>query len=271
MQARYEPVDLAAVTAELASVFRSAVERAGLRLRGGLPAAARAGVRRPRHVGEGRPQPAQQRAEVHLRRRASGSACGAEDGQRGGHRRRHRHRRARRRRCRGCSSGSTGSRTPAPAPTRAAASAWPWSGNSSGCTAAPSPPTASPGEGTTFTVRLPFGSAHLPRRRSVAAARRRRDGLRHRRPVRAGGAALAARRPAASRGPAGYRRDVAPAAGAGAGRRPARVLVADDNADMREYLTRLLRRRATGRRGRRRAGRAGRGPRRACRTWSSAT
>lgn len=32
MQARYEPVDLAAVTAELASVFRSAVERAGLRL-----------------------------------------------------------------------------------------------------------------------------------------------------------------------------------------------------------------------------------------------
>ena len=29
-QARYEPVDLAAVTAELASVFRSAVERAGL-------------------------------------------------------------------------------------------------------------------------------------------------------------------------------------------------------------------------------------------------
>ncbi|MEV4417929.1 SpoIIE family protein phosphatase [Catellatospora sp. NPDC049609] len=32
MQARYEPVDLAAATAELASVFRSAVEKAGLRL-----------------------------------------------------------------------------------------------------------------------------------------------------------------------------------------------------------------------------------------------
>lgn len=32
MQARYEPVDLAAVTAELTSVFRSAIERAGLRL-----------------------------------------------------------------------------------------------------------------------------------------------------------------------------------------------------------------------------------------------
>ncbi len=32
MQARYEPVDLAQVTAELASVFRSAIDRAGLRL-----------------------------------------------------------------------------------------------------------------------------------------------------------------------------------------------------------------------------------------------
>ena len=30
MQASYEPTDLAQVTAELASVFRSAVERAGL-------------------------------------------------------------------------------------------------------------------------------------------------------------------------------------------------------------------------------------------------
>ncbi len=29
-QARYEPVDLPAVTAELASVFRSAIDRAGL-------------------------------------------------------------------------------------------------------------------------------------------------------------------------------------------------------------------------------------------------
>ena len=68
MQARYEPVDLAAVTAELASVFRSAVERAGLRFEVDCPPLDRTGVRRPRHVGEGRPQPASQRAEVHLRR-----------------------------------------------------------------------------------------------------------------------------------------------------------------------------------------------------------
>ena len=32
MQASYEPTDLSALTAELASVFRSAIERAGLRL-----------------------------------------------------------------------------------------------------------------------------------------------------------------------------------------------------------------------------------------------
>ncbi len=38
MRARYEPVDLAAVTAELAGVFRSAVERAGLELRVDCPA-----------------------------------------------------------------------------------------------------------------------------------------------------------------------------------------------------------------------------------------
>ena len=41
IEARFEPVDLAATTAELASVFRSAVERAGLRFDRRLPAAGR--------------------------------------------------------------------------------------------------------------------------------------------------------------------------------------------------------------------------------------
>ena len=72
---RYEPTDLAALTAELASIFRSAIERAGLRLDGRLPAAARAGVRRPRDVGEDRPQPALQRLQVHLRGRRSRRAA----------------------------------------------------------------------------------------------------------------------------------------------------------------------------------------------------
>ena len=65
------------VTAELASVFRSAIERAGLTVHGGLPAARRTGVPGPRHVGEGGPQPAVQRAEVHLRRLHHGRACAA--------------------------------------------------------------------------------------------------------------------------------------------------------------------------------------------------
>ena len=61
-------------------------------LRGRLPAAARAGLPRPRHVGEGGAEPAQQRAQVHLRRfhphrRARRGRPG------GGHDRRHRHRR----------------------------------------------------------------------------------------------------------------------------------------------------------------------------------
>ena len=67
-QARYEPVDLAAVTAELASVFRSAIDRAGLEFTVDCPADGRTGLYRPRHVGEGDPQPAVECAEVHLRR-----------------------------------------------------------------------------------------------------------------------------------------------------------------------------------------------------------
>ena len=47
-------------------------DRAGrAALRGRLPAAARAGLRRPRDVGEDRPQPALERLQVHLRGRAS--------------------------------------------------------------------------------------------------------------------------------------------------------------------------------------------------------
>ena len=75
IEARFAPVDLAAATVELASVFRSAVERAGLAIRGRLPTAGRARLHRPRHVGAGRPQPAVQRAEVHLRAARSPSGC----------------------------------------------------------------------------------------------------------------------------------------------------------------------------------------------------
>ena len=71
--ARFEPVDLARYTAELASMFESAVERRGARARGRLPAAARAGLRRRGDVGEDRPEPALERAEVHVRGRGHGA------------------------------------------------------------------------------------------------------------------------------------------------------------------------------------------------------
>ena len=129
IDARFEPVDLAAATAELASVFRSAVERAGLDVRRRLPAAARTGLHRPGDVGEDRPQPALQRPEVHLHRRDRRPAA-AGGRRRAADRHRHRHRHPGRRAARGCSSGSTGSPTPAAARGRAAGSGWPWSASS---------------------------------------------------------------------------------------------------------------------------------------------
>jgi CheY-like chemotaxis protein len=83
-----------------------------------------------------------------------------------------------------------------------------------------------PGAGTTFTVLVPFGSAHLPRERiqakatgvptSVKAAIFVEEALRW----------MPANQPAA----------LPPAAGENA----PRILLADDNADMRDYARRLL-------------------------------
>ena len=124
-------------TAELASTFRSAIERAGLSLRIDCPPLPAAGLCRPRHVGEGRPQPALQRVQVHVRRRdrREDPADSRRQGGRGrGARHRHRH---------------TGGRAAAPVralpsrrgrarphASRAAASAWRWCRSWSGCMAA---------------------------------------------------------------------------------------------------------------------------------------
>ena len=94
------------------------------------------------------------------------------------------------------------------------------------------------GAGTTFTVRLPFGTAHLPADELVQTPVNRavsgviadpfvQEALRWL-PSDAGTAATA---PATTAG-------VIPAEGDGD---RARVLIADDNSDMREYLTNLLR------------------------------
>ena len=57
MQAIYQPTDLAAFTVELASVFRSATEKAGLQLELDCPKLGRTGLCGPRHVGKDCPEP----------------------------------------------------------------------------------------------------------------------------------------------------------------------------------------------------------------------
>ncbi len=66
MQAVYQPTDLAAFTLELSSVFRSATERAGLRLRLNCPKLLQPVYVDPQHVGEDCTQSDLQCFQVHL-------------------------------------------------------------------------------------------------------------------------------------------------------------------------------------------------------------
>ena len=101
------------------------------------------------------------------------------------------------------------------------------------------------GVGTTFTIRLPFGTAHLPEDAVVASSAGRADhstaetyvqeALRWM-PVDAGPDLLDTLPEPVDAAPAPQTAGQAEDSGS-----PVRVLVADDNADMREYLARLLR------------------------------
>jgi PAS domain S-box-containing protein len=95
------------------------------------------------------------------------------------------------------------------------------------------------GIGTTFTVRLPIGAAHLPAHEvAPAPATRAVPGVTAEPYVQEALRWL----PADANSPAPEGSTAATkAVSAEAGGNPTRVLVADDNADMREYLTNLLR------------------------------
>ncbi len=82
-QAVYQPTDLAALTRDLASSFRSACRRRRARAHDRHAALAGAGLRRSRDVGEDRPQSGLERIQVHARGQVDvsavggGRACGA--------------------------------------------------------------------------------------------------------------------------------------------------------------------------------------------------
>ena len=225
IQARYEPVDLSAATAELASVFRSAVERAGLALEVDCPP-----LPQPVHLDRGMWEKVilnllsnalkftfAGRIRVTVRAdgdRASVTVADTGIGVPAGEMPRlferfHRIENARSRSDEGSGIGLALVKELV---------------EMLGGTIAA---TSTVGEGTTFVIHLPFGVGRLPEtapERSVTVSATAAPYVQE---------ALRWLPDAADEQPVEH--PVEP------GHAPASVLVADDNADMRDYLTRLLR------------------------------
>lgn len=235
MQALYEPVDLAAFTAELASVFRSAVEKAGLGFTVDCPT-----LDRPVYVDRGLWEKVvlnllsnalkftfSGSIGVGLRTEGREAVVTVTDtgiGVRADEMPRlferfHRIENARSRSDEGSGIGL--------ALVQELVAL-----HGGGITA-----SSTEGEGTRFTIRLPFGTGHLPPDSLVSDTRRA--------PVPAAAAPFVEEAlrwlPGESAGtvPQGVKDQPVDPSTAGSVT-AARVLVADDNADMREYLTRLL-------------------------------
>ncbi|MFJ1765723.1 SpoIIE family protein phosphatase [Amycolatopsis sp. NPDC088138] len=225
MQARFEPVDLAEVTAELAGVFRSAIDKAGLRLDVECPP-----LGGPVHLDRGLWEKVifnllsnalkfTFEGAITVTTRADGdqaavtvadTGIGVPEGELPRlFQRFHRIENARARSTEGSGIGL--------------ALAQEIVDLHGGTITAHSVE----GEGTTFTIRLPFGSAHLPAESLIPA------GGHATAPDAAAYVQEALRWLPSAPSTPGAGPEPAPSA-------PTRVLVADDNADMREYLTRLL-------------------------------
>ncbi|WP_250563320.1 SpoIIE family protein phosphatase [Sphaerisporangium fuscum] len=241
MQARYEPVDLSAATTELASVFRSAVDKAGLAFEVDCPP-----LPEPVHLDrgmwekvvlnllsnalkftfDGSIRVAAHAEESHAVVTVADTGIGvAKDELPRLFERFHRIESARSRSNEGSGIGLALVRE--------------LIGLHGGTITADSVE----GEGTTFTIRLPFGREHLPddalvpavgtEAVSATAAPFVEEALRW----LPGDDTEAPRWAAAETFGGDVTGSPRPAAGEAA---PARVLIADDNADMRDYLTRLL-------------------------------
>ncbi|MFH9656702.1 SpoIIE family protein phosphatase [Streptomyces sp. NPDC017248] len=236
MRARYEPVDLAAVTAELASVFRSAVDKAGLGFEVDCPA-----LEEPVHIDRGM----WEKVVLNLLSNAlkftfEGSirvSVRAEDGRAV------------------VTVADTGIGVPAEEMPRLferfhrIETARSRSNEGSGIGLAlvrelvglhggTITADSTLGRGTRFTVRLPFGTEHLPADALAPAASTAAPSATAEPYVLEALRWLPADTSGAGTPVAPVASDTAYTSGPAV---PARVLIADDNADMREYLTRILR------------------------------
>ena len=241
VEASYEPADLGRLTTELSSTFRSAIERAGLTLTVDCPA-----LSEPVYVdremwekivlnllsnafkftfeGEIEVSLRQHEGLVHLRVRDTGTGIPAEEIARL-FERFHRVKGAQGRSFEGSGIGL--------------ALVQELARLHGGMVSV----VSEVGRGSTFTVAIPLGSAHLPAERVSAARRLASTSVHADAYVQEALRWLPRDHSASATASAAGRR--ADAAEAGAGRsstpqRTARVVVADDNADMREYLSRIL-------------------------------
>ncbi|MFF1405394.1 SpoIIE family protein phosphatase [Streptomyces sp. NPDC058294] len=236
MQARYEPVDLSAVTAELASVFRSAVDKAGLGFEVDCPA-----LDEPVHIDRGMWEKVVLNLISNALKFTFEGAIRISVRAEGGHA--------------VVTVADTGIGVPAEEMPRLferfhrIESARSRSNEGSGIGLAlvkelvglhggTITADSTLGQGTRFTVRLPFGTEHLPADALAPAASTAVPSATAEPYVLEALRWLPADASGAETPMAPAPSDTAYTSGPVV---PARVLTADDNADMREYLTRILR------------------------------